>query len=128
MSVGCARPTLYPFTRLLRRRKPARMCGGLFFCLNVDRGRVTLRTSRADTRRSKRMDSNPSEPKIPGRVLVVDDNKELTSVMARLLVHEGYEVDVAHDGLSALAAIEKRRPDLVVLDVVMPTPDGFEVC
>ena len=61
-------------------------------------------------------------------MLVVDDNEALTSVLKRLLVHEGYEVDVAHDGSSALAAVAQRRPDLVVLDVVIPTPDGFEVC
>ncbi len=46
----------------------------------------------------------------------------------RVLRHEGYEVDVAHDGLSALRSIEARMPDLVLLDVVIPGLSGLDLC
>jgi DNA-binding response OmpR family regulator len=49
------------------------------------------------------------------------------SVAARLRA-EGYAVDLAHDGPSAVAAAERNRPDLVVLDVMLPGFDGLEVC
>src|SRR5688500_16157873 len=64
----------------------------------------------------------------PGRVLVVDDDRMVTRVFERLLGKEGYEVEIVHDGLAALQAIDVRPPDLVVLDVIMPGLDGFELC
>jgi putative two-component system response regulator len=63
-----------------------------------------------------------------GRVLVVDDDRQVTGVFDRLLHREGYEVEVAHDGEAALRAVAERPPDIVLLDLVMPGPDGFEVC
>lgn len=62
------------------------------------------------------------------RVLVVDDDQALTGVYERLLREDGYAVDVAYDGSAALDVIDTRRPDLVLLDVVLPGLDGFEVC
>lgn len=62
------------------------------------------------------------------RVLVVDDDEALTGVYERLLRQEGYAVDVAYDGSSALDAVDTHRPDLVLLDVVLPGLDGFEIC
>ncbi|GAB3232148.1 response regulator transcription factor [Glycomyces halotolerans] len=62
------------------------------------------------------------------RVLVVDDDPALADVVARYLRREGYEVDYASDGASGLRRALSTRPDLVVLDLMMPGMDGFEVC
>ena len=62
------------------------------------------------------------------RVLVVEDDRTIAEVIARYLQREGYTVDVVGDGLLALARVADLRPDLVVLDVMLPGADGFEVC
>jgi len=62
------------------------------------------------------------------RVLVVDDEHALASVIASYLVREGFSVDLAHDGPAAVAAAREQRPDLVVLDVMLPGFDGLEAC
>lgn len=63
-----------------------------------------------------------------GRVLVVEDDREIASALAAELGHSGYVVRVEHDGLLALAAAREWSPDLVVLDLRLPTLDGLEVC
>jgi len=60
-------------------------------------------------------------------VLVVDDEEHITEMLAMGLGFNGFEVERAASGRAALDAIEKRRPDLVVLDVMLPDLDGFEV-
>lgn len=60
-------------------------------------------------------------------VLVVDDDPAIREYVGDLLRFEGYDVRTAHDGPSALAAIEEDRPDCVVLDVMMPGMSGHEV-
>ncbi|GAA0903677.1 response regulator transcription factor [Pseudonocardia zijingensis] len=62
------------------------------------------------------------------RVLVVDDEPTIAMSIAARLRAEGYAVDVAHDGPSAMARFESDAPDLVVLDVMLPGFDGLEVC
>jgi adenylate cyclase len=62
------------------------------------------------------------------RVLVVDDDQDMTSFLARMLRGEGMQVDTAGDGGAALASVVASPPDLVMLDVLMPGPSGFEVC
>ncbi len=62
------------------------------------------------------------------RVLVVDDDPGVTTLLARGLRYEGFGVDVASSGEEALHLVKRGRPDLVVLDVMMPGIDGFEVC
>ena len=62
------------------------------------------------------------------RVLVVDDEDSILDFVEMGLRYEGFEVELAHDGLSALAAVTRRRPDLVVLDLNLPGLDGLEVC
>jgi DNA-binding response OmpR family regulator len=62
------------------------------------------------------------------RVLVVDDEPTIAGSIAARLRAEGYAVDVAHDGPSAMARVETDEPDLVVLDVMLPGFDGLEVC
>jgi two-component system OmpR family response regulator len=61
------------------------------------------------------------------RVLVVDDEQHITELLAMALGYSGFDVERAHDGRAALAAIERHRPDLVLLDVMLPDLDGFEV-
>jgi DNA-binding response OmpR family regulator len=62
------------------------------------------------------------------RVLVVDDEPTIATSIAARLRAEGYTVEVAHDGPSAMARFEAEEPDLVVLDVMLPGFDGLEVC
>jgi len=62
------------------------------------------------------------------RVLVVDDDPALAEVVARYLRRDGYEVDYAADGATGLERALATLPDLVVLDLMMPGMDGFEVC
>jgi DNA-binding response OmpR family regulator len=62
------------------------------------------------------------------RVLVVDDEEALTTTIAYNLRREGYEVESVTDGERALEVAEATQPDLVVLDLMLPGMDGFEVC
>ena len=61
-------------------------------------------------------------------ILVADDDPQLLRLVTRNLQFEGYEVLPASDGQQALEQIEAQRPDLVLLDVMMPKLDGFSVC
>ena len=61
-------------------------------------------------------------------LLVVDDDPPIRRMLERTLAAEGYAVETAPDGGSALAAVERSAPDLVVLDVAMPGMDGLAVC
>ena len=62
------------------------------------------------------------------RILVVDDNKDSADSLAMLLQLTGHEVFVTHDGRSALEAVELRRPDVVLLDIGLPSLNGHDVC
>ena len=61
------------------------------------------------------------------RVLVVDDEDSITQLVSTVLRYEGFEVECAADGRTAVRMAERFRPDLVVLDVMLPDWDGFEV-
>jgi DNA-binding response OmpR family regulator len=61
------------------------------------------------------------------RILVVEDNRDLAFGLRNNLEIEGYEVAVAHEGTGALAQAEQFSPDLIVLDLGIPDPDGFRV-
>jgi DNA-binding response OmpR family regulator len=63
-----------------------------------------------------------------GDILVVDDEPRLLAFLRSELKASGYQVSVAQDGKSALRAAAARGPDLVILDVMLPDMDGFEVC
>jgi PleD family two-component response regulator len=61
-------------------------------------------------------------------LLFVDDNEDMRLVVRDILESAGHEVALAGDGVTALASIQQREPDLLVLDLVMPGMSGFEVC
>ncbi|GAB4406589.1 MAG: response regulator transcription factor [Anaerolineales bacterium] len=62
------------------------------------------------------------------RILVVEDDAKIADLLRRGLVFEGYAVDVAADGETALAMARDREPDLVILDLMLPGISGLEVC
>jgi len=61
-------------------------------------------------------------------ILVVDDEPNARSLLRLILVRAGFEVLVAQDGYEALAEVNNRIPDVMILDIMMPGIDGFEVC
>lgn len=62
------------------------------------------------------------------RILIVDDDRDLCSMLSRYLAFKEYEVEVAHDGADALDKVRNNRYDLIILDIMMPKIDGYEVC
>ena len=62
------------------------------------------------------------------RVLIVDDQPNIVDMLATVLRFNGFDVSAAHTAAAAVSAVAARRPDLVVLDVMLPDGDGFEVC
>lgn len=62
------------------------------------------------------------------KILIVDDEPNIIIFLDYLMRREGYEVAEAHDGEEALVSIRAERPDLVLLDVMMPKLNGFDVC
>lgn len=74
------------------------------------------------------MSSTSTDPVASGpRILVVDDEEHITELLAMALGYQGFEVERAGNGREALDAVGRRSPDLMVLDVMMPDLDGFEV-
>lgn len=61
-------------------------------------------------------------------ILIVDDEPNIVESLEFLMKREGFETIVAGDGEGALRAIESGKPDLLLLDVMMPVKDGYEVC
>jgi DNA-binding response OmpR family regulator len=61
-------------------------------------------------------------------VLIADDDASISRALRFLMQREGHDVRMAADGEQALAEIEKRRPDVVLLDLMMPKGNGYEVC
>ena len=64
----------------------------------------------------------------PARVLVVDDHPQNVELLEAYLIPEGYDVVTAFDGIEALERVAEGAPDIVLLDVMMPRMDGYEVC
>lgn len=61
-------------------------------------------------------------------ILIVDDEVDIANSIQYVLKQEGFSILLAHDGLQAMQVIENQHPDLVILDVMMPGIDGYEVC
>ena len=64
----------------------------------------------------------------PRRILIVDDDGDRRKLFARVLVHEGYEVDQLPSGARLVERVREQPPDLVLLDVMLPETSGFELC
>lgn len=62
------------------------------------------------------------------RILIVDDEEDILELLKYNLQREGYAIDTALDGVSALQKIQEFKPHLVILDIMMPGMDGIEVC
>ncbi|MBI3003704.1 MAG: response regulator [candidate division NC10 bacterium] len=62
------------------------------------------------------------------KILIIDDEKLVRTMLTDLLRARGHTVVTAEDGASGLAAAQKERPNVIILDVMMPGIDGFEVC
>jgi len=69
-----------------------------------------------------------TDPNRKNRILIVDDNPTNIDVLFNYLTEEGYEVLVAEDGITALQRLDFAKPDVVLLDIMMPHMDGFDVC
>ena len=68
------------------------------------------------------------DTKHAGTVLVVDDDRNAVDILNRLLTKEGFTVHCAHGGREALAVVAAHSIDVILLDVMMPDMDGFQVC
>ena len=62
------------------------------------------------------------------RILVVDDDENICRLLKMYLANEGFQIFVAYDGAKALEYVEKEKIDLIILDVMMPVMDGWDVC
>jgi DNA-binding response OmpR family regulator len=65
---------------------------------------------------------------MPYQILIVDDEPNIVVPLEFLMEQNGYDVVVAHSGEEALESIAKYKPDLILLDIMLPGIDGFEVC
>jgi PleD family two-component response regulator len=74
------------------------------------------------------MPSPAREGAMSNKLLIVDDTETMRLYQQMLLTGQGYEVDMAEDGVEALTKISQNRPDLVLLDIMMPNMDGIECC
>ncbi len=94
--------------------------------------RINHRTLAAVTGQPGESDRNEQKlgttPKVPDRVLVVEDEPEILEPLAHSLQKAGYNVLRAEDGLTACRAIGSEHPDLILLDIMLPDLDGWEVC
>ncbi len=61
-------------------------------------------------------------------ILIVDDDPDLVETVSMMLESKGYEVGKAYDGIEGEEAIKKRRPDVLILDVMMPRKNGYQLC
>jgi two-component system phosphate regulon response regulator PhoB len=67
-------------------------------------------------------------PMAKPRILIIEDERGLTDVLTYNLQREGYETTVSHDGLEGLRKAQVNPPDLVILDLMLPSMDGLEIC
>ena len=64
----------------------------------------------------------------PARIAIIDDERYTLRHLRDVLTSQGYQVETAEDGAEGLALVRAARPDLLLLDLIMPDPDGLAVC
>jgi len=69
-----------------------------------------------------------AEPRAENKILLIDDDPDFVEATRTVLESVPYEVIVAYDGDDGLIKVQEERPDLILLDIIMPTQDGFYVC
>jgi CheY-like chemotaxis protein len=74
------------------------------------------------------IDAQKEQPILNRRILIVDDNTDSAESLAMLLKITGNSTHLAHDGVEAIEAVEKHRPDVVLLDIGLPKLNGLDVC
>jgi len=84
-------------------------------------------TMAADRRRASHQPSTPAAQRV-GRVLLVEDEQDVAELIRYNLAKEGYEVVVTANGADALRLARERQPDVVLLDIMVPQLNGWEVC
>jgi len=62
------------------------------------------------------------------RVLIVDDEEDLVKIVAFTLKHAGYDILTAYNGNEGLRAAQEEKPDLIILDLMLPKMDGYKIC
>ena len=72
--------------------------------------------------------NDPQRNTYKANILVVDDTVANLRLLVNLLVEQGYKVRPASNGMMALSAAQTEPPDLILLDILMPNMDGYEVC
>lgn len=65
---------------------------------------------------------------VNSRILIVEDDRKIVATLKLYLEREGYEVDIAYDGATALKKVSVKEPSLVILDLMLPQVSGFEIC
>ncbi len=65
---------------------------------------------------------------MPQKILVVDDDPDILDALSMILESQGYQVVTARDGVEGLANLKAEKPDLMILDLMMPKMDGWAVC
>lgn len=73
------------------------------------------------------MSPSPAARHVPARVLIVDDERDNRELLEIILQREGFAITTAASGAQALASVAAEPPDLILLDVMMPDMDGYEV-
>ncbi len=71
--------------------------------------------------------TDPQIPTSKGTILVVDDDPDIVAIAKIILEGEGYGVQTANNGLDMFSRLEEQKPDLIILDIMMPRMDGLEV-
>src|SRR5579862_7341996 len=82
----------------------------------------------ADLNTTSLRSKTPERERISARILVVDDDASARDALVSLLLREGFDVTAVSDGPAALAECASSRPDLLLVDIMMPGMDGLEVC
>jgi len=82
----------------------------------------TSAVAEADTDQAAKVETNAK------RILVVDDESDLVVMISTALKHQGYEVITANDGQEGLEKAKTEKPDLIVLDLMLPRINGYKVC